>query len=244
MKSQSPQKEKEVNNNCNKKFLGGRAAHGIMRGLLAAFAVLAVSGIAFAQEKQEKKDEISFNLLPNPAVVDCLRANRYEEPRARATVIRGKLNDTLILDLDGIKPDLAFDLFTVQNSFFQANGTKDPNFTGSFGLAWYQSDIKIGKHTDDGHVQIRTILLDDIFGFDPDVRLAPTNTFHLGFWFDNPEDAAALSSCHFDPTKPTPFNGEHKAGPFAMISVPDADTGLGPLCTDPNRSTKPTSCNL
>ena len=53
-------------------------------------------------------------------------------------------------------------------------------------MAWYQSDIKIGKQTDDGHVQIKTILLDDIFGFDPDVRLAPTNTFHLGFWFDNP----------------------------------------------------------
>jgi hypothetical protein len=28
-----------------------------------------------------------------------------------------------------------------------------------------------------------------------------------------------------------------------MISVPDATTGLGPLCTDPNRSTSPASCN-
>jgi hypothetical protein len=230
-----------VNNNRSKKFLGVRFVQSIIRGLLAALVVLAVSGITSAQDK---KDEITFNLLPNPAVVDCLRANPFEEPRARATVIRGKFNDTLILDLDGIKPGLAFDLFTVQNSFFQANGTKDPKFTGSFGLAWYQSDIRIGKQTDDGHVQIKTILLDDIFGFDPDVRLAPTNTFHLGFWFDNPQDAAALPSCHFDPTKPTPFNGEHKAGPFAMISVPDAETGLGPLCTDPNHSTTPASCTL
>jgi hypothetical protein len=229
-----------VNNNCGKKFWGGKTAHSIIRGLLAALAMLAVSGIASAQDK---KDEITFNLLPNPAVVDCLRANSYEEPRARATVIRGKLNDTLILDLDGIKPELAFDLFTVQHSFFQADGTKDPNFTGSFGLAWYQSDIQIGKHTDDGHVRIKTILLDQIFGFDPDVRLPPTNTFHLGFWFNNPQDAAAQPSCHFDPTKPTPFNGEHKAGPFAMISVPDGKTGLGPLCTDANDSTKPASCN-
>jgi hypothetical protein len=228
-----------VNNNSSKKFPGGKTVRSITRGLLVAFAVLAASGIASAQDKT---DEITFNLLPNPAVVDCLRANPFEEPRAKATVIRGKQNDTLILDLDGIKPGLAFDLFTVQNSFFQANGTKDPNFTGSFGLAWYQSDIKIGKLTDNGHVQIRTILLDDIFGFDPDVRLIPTNTFHLGFWFDNPEDAAALSSCHFDPTKPTPFNGEHKAGPFAMLSVPDR-AGLGPLCTSPNDSTTPATCN-
>jgi hypothetical protein len=234
-------KEKEVNDNCIKMFWSSKAALRIVGGMLAALAFLAVSGIASAQDK---KDEITFNLLPNPAVIDCLRANPYEEPRARATVIRGKQNDTLILDLDGIKPGLAFDLFTVQNSFFQANGTKDPNFTGSFGLAWYQSDIKIGKQTDDGHVQIKTILLDDIFGFDPDVRLAPTNTFHLGFWFDNPQDAAAFPTCHFDPTKPTPFNGEHHAGPFAMISVPDAKTGLGPLCTEANDSTTPATCIL
>src|SRR5215472_4664569 len=103
---------------------------------------------------------------------------------------------------------------------------------------------RLGSKRMIGHVQIKTILLDDIFGFDPDVRLAPTNTFHLGFWFDNPQDAAALPSCHFDPTKPTPFNGEHKAGPFAMISVPDAKTGLGPLCTNPNNSTTPASCTL
>jgi hypothetical protein len=233
-------KEKALNNNCSKKFRGGRAAHGIIRAMVAAFAVLAASGIASAQNT---RDEITFDLLPNPAVVDCLRANSYEEPRARATVIRGKQNDTLILDLDGIKPGLAFDLFTVQNSFFQADGTKDPSFTGSFGLAWYQSDIKIGRQTDDGHVQIKTILLDDIFGFDPDVRLVPTNTFHLGFWFDDPREAAALPTCHFDLTKPTPFNGEHKAGPFAMLSVPDAKSGLGPLCSSPNNSTTPASCN-
>jgi hypothetical protein len=45
--------------------------------------------------------------------IRSLRIVSYEEPTARATVIRGKLNDTLILDLDGINPGLAFDLFTV-----------------------------------------------------------------------------------------------------------------------------------
>jgi hypothetical protein len=80
-------------------------------------------------------------------------------------------------------------------------------------LAWYQSDIEIAKRRDEGHGTIKTILLDQIFGFDPDVALAPTNTFHVGFWFNNPEDAAA---CGFNPAKPTPFNGEHKAGPLAM----------------------------
>lgn len=53
-----------MNNNCGKKFWSGRAAHSIMRSMLAAFAVLAASGIASAQDT---KDEITFNLLPNLA---------------------------------------------------------------------------------------------------------------------------------------------------------------------------------
>jgi len=56
-----------------------------------------------------------------------------------------------------------------------------------FGLAWYQSDIEIPRHRDRGHVRISTILLDQIFGFDPDVSLPPDQHFHLGFWFNNPE---------------------------------------------------------
>lgn len=218
----------------------------------AIFALVTVIGsfLPAAAAAQDKKDEISFDLLANPKFVDCLRGSSYEEPRARATVIRGKLNDTLVLDLDGIKPGLAFDLFTVQRTSLLADGTPDPAFKGSFGLAWYQSDIQIGRPGDDrsgrggdeGHVRIKTILLDQIFGFDPDAALPPTNTFHLGFWFNNPQDAAACGFPANDPTKFTPFNGEHKAGPLAMISVPDERTKLGPLCTDPDHS-KPGTCN-
>ncbi len=219
---------------------GVRTAGPALLGALAAVNMAAA--MAGVVNGNDKRNEISFDLVPNPQTVECLRANYNEEPRAHATIVRGKLNDTLILDLDGIKPGLQFDLFTVQHSPFLANGTKDPAFTGSFGLAWYQSDIEIPKHSDNGHVRISTILLDQIFGFDPDVKLAPTNTFHLGFWFNNPEDAAP-APCNFNPAKPTPFNGEHKAGPFAMISLPEADSRLGPLCTDPNLTTKPVSCD-
>jgi hypothetical protein len=71
-------------------------------------------------------------------------------------------------------------------------------------------------------------LINQIFGFDPAVSLPPTNTFHVGFWFNNPKDASA---CGFVGT--TPFNGEHAAGPLAMISLPNATTKLGPLCGSP-----------
>jgi hypothetical protein len=221
---------------------GARKIGAGLFGVLAACS-LAAGAQAGVINGADKKNVISFDLKANPATIGCLRANDYEEPRARATVIRGKLNDTLILDLDGIKPGLQFDLFTVQHSPFLADGSPDPAFAKnnkSFGLAWYQSDIEIPKHSDRGHVRISTILLDQIFGFDPDVALPPTNTFHLGFWFNNPED---VGNCGLDVTKTTPFNGEHKAGPFAMISLPEADSRLGPLCTDPDLSAKPVSCD-
>src|SRR5258707_1270023 len=97
---------------------------------------------------QDKKDETSFDLVPNPQFVDCLRKSSYEEPKARATVIRGKLNDTLILDLDGFKAGLAFDLFTVQRSPFLSDKTPDPNFKNVFKSSFGLEDVlevRIGR---------------------------------------------------------------------------------------------------
>ena len=122
-----------------------------------------------------------------------------------------------------------------------ADATPDPAFT-NFGFAWYQSDLEANK---EGKISgtIKTILLDQIFGFDPDLSNPnPVNTFHVGFWFNNPNDAN-VDGCVFDVTRPTPFNGEHKAGPVAMISVPDSETNLGPLCTNPDDSHTPATCN-
>ncbi len=186
-------------------------------------------------------DEIHFELHPNARFLNCLAqfpgdANR--SPSVHVTVVRGSLNDSLSLRGQNIKPGLKFDLFTVERSNLRADATPDPFFT-NFGLAWYQSDLQ-ANHEGAMSVVVRTILLDQIFGFDPDGGLGPRGTFHVGFWFNNPQDAAA---CGFDPAKPTPFNGEHRAGPLAMISVPDPRTALGPLCTHPDTSTTPARCS-
>jgi hypothetical protein len=196
--------------------------------------VTAVLSLSTAQA--QPVDETEFDLTPNPAFVKCLGP----DPQAHVKVTRGKLNDRLQIAFSGINPNLAFDLFTVQRSNLGANGQPDPNFKGSFGLAWYQTDLE-ANNRGSGRAEIRTILLDQIFGFDadpipgstatpPPTRVPPTNTFHVGFWFNDPNDAAA---CGFDVTKPTPFNGEHKAGPLAMISLPVPPANLGPLCTSP-----------
>ena len=180
----------------------GRLSSGTM--IFALITGIGAISTPLTASAQNKKDVISFDLVANPQFVKCLRRSQYEEPRARATVIRGKLNDVLFLDLDGFKPGLQFDLFTVQRTSLVDASTPNPDFKGSFGLAWYQSDIQIGKRIDEGHVRIKTILLDQIFGFDPDVALKPTNTFHLGFWFNNPQDAAACGFPANDPTSSLP----------------------------------------
>src|SRR5215813_9212884 len=209
--------------------------------LLIVIAGLAFAQFAVAQSATDEVNLINFDLHINPKFAACLAATGGPTPTAHVTVKRGKLNDTLTIEGNNFRPKLAFDMFTIQRSNLLFNGNPDPNFGGSFGMAWYQSDLQANGL---GHFKttIKTILLDQIFGFDPDAALAPTNTFHVGFWFNDPNDANK-NGCTFDVTKPTPFNGEHKAGPLAMISVPDKDTDLGPLCTNPNLNTNPATCN-
>src|SRR5215472_9948547 len=193
----------------------------IMSGLLVCAGVM-------TQTLAAQVKTITFNLTPQSKVLNCLGVQGGPTPTATVTVTRGELHDTLVLKASNLKPNLGFDLFTIQNTNLLSDGLRDPNFQ-NFGLAWYQSDVHANS-LGNAQVTISTILLDQIFGFDPASNLLPTHTFHVGFWFNNPEDAVA---CGFDPTKPTPFNGEQDAGPNAMISLPDATTNLGQLCTNP-----------
>jgi hypothetical protein len=202
-------------------------------------AAVALARASSAQELDQKR----FDLFPDPAVVRCLAAfpdDPSRPPSASVTVKRGRLNDRLDIQLRNVKPGLAFDMFTVEDSKFLADGRVDPAFIArgkTFGLAWYQSDLEV-KNDHRNVTTIETILVDQIFGFDATVGLDPINTFHVGFWFNAPEDAA---DCNF--TGFTPFNGEHHAGPLAMISLPDPVTSLGPLCFNPDLSSDPVHCN-
>lgn len=198
------------------------------------------NGVVSPASRPVDGNHVEFNLFPNAKFLPCFAQYPGDSTRPPVIVVdvsRGELNDTLTLTGKNIKPGLQFDMFTVERSALRADASNDPAFKG-FGLAWYQSDL----HADGGgnlNTTIRTILLDQIFGFDTDVNLAPRNTFHVGFWFNNPEDAVA---CGFDATKPTPFNGEHRAGPLAMISVPNSSTTFGPLCAKVDWSVSPPRC--
>jgi hypothetical protein len=195
--------------------------------VIAGAGLLGVTAARGASAPSSK----SFSLFPNKTFLKCATQGGGVPFSAKATVNRGGQNDTMTLTLTGFKPNLGFDLFTVQNSNQKSDGSADPNFT-SFGLAWYQSDITTDSNGA-ATVTVKTILLDQIFGFDPAVGLAPVNTFHVGFWFDSVGEA---QSCSPTTLTPTPFNGEHNAGPVAFITRPNATTGLGPLCTQPHNT--------
>ena len=199
---------------------------GYSRLIMAAVFAVALATAFQPATAQVKK--ITFNLTPQPKFVSCLGVEGGPTPTATVTVTRGELHDTLTLKAANIKPKLGFDLFTIQNTNLLSDGEANPNFV-NFGLAWYQTDVQANGEGN-AEVTINTILLDQIFGFDPASNLLPTHTFHVGFWFNNPDDAVA---CGFDAAQPTPFNGEQDAGPNAMISLPNAKTNLGPLCTNP-----------
>jgi hypothetical protein len=203
--------------------------------------IAALRGGGAGVNPPDEQDVVHIKFYPDPNIVPCLAQypdDPYRQPSVEADVVRGELNDGLFLRGKYIKPELQFDLFSIERSLLAADAKRDPMFHG-FGFVWYQSDLAANDH---GNMRaaIRTILLDQIFGFDPDVALAPTNTFNLGFWFNDPQAAVA---CGFNADKPTPFNGEHKAGPLAMTTLPDAETGLGPLCTKPNTSVSPARCD-
>jgi hypothetical protein len=216
-----------------------------MKGLtrLLLFLALLMTVSSLAKDANAQATRATFSLFPQNApldVLNCLQKSPNTPPTATVTVVKGKLNDTLTIKLRNVKPNTGFDLFTVENTPFLADGSANGSFpAGNFGLAWYQSDIQTNS-AGAATVTIRTILVNQIFGFDAGTGLTPVNTFNVGFWFNDPNDAAA---CGFNVANPTPFNGEHAAGPMAMISGQDATTGLGQLCLDPNTSNTPATCN-
>jgi hypothetical protein len=231
--------------------MGGRGAaraapllkgEDMRRRTLAVPAAIALAGAALlgvtAARGASAPSSKTFNLFPNKTFIKCARKSGAVPISAKATVTRGAQNDTVNLTLSGFKPNLGFDLFTVQNSNQASDGSPAPGFT-NFGLAWYQSDISTDSNGN-ASVTVKTILLDQIFGFDPAVSLAPTNTFHVGFWFDS---VAEAQPCSATTLTPTPFNGEHNAGPVAFITRPNATTGLGPLCTQPVDNGGSFACN-
>jgi hypothetical protein len=159
-------------------------------------------------------------------------ANCLPDARGYVTVIPGSANDLMRVYVAGLPANTGFDLFVLQLP------------DAPFGVAWYQSDLQTNAYGQ-GYVSVRGVFDVETFslsqagpagGSDPtqgitgtavtdtNVTFRPTHQYHLGLWFNSPDDAAK-AGC---PSTVTPFNGEQHAG-IQALSTHNFPIDAGPL---------------
>lgn len=212
----------------------------IMTGVLNRFAkmksialsALALSALAStpALAGNKDEDEIKFDMVRNPGL-NAAFPNFL--PNAQGRVKIESVGPVEIMDVTvfGLPPNTDFDFFVIQVP------------TAPFGLAWYQGDIEtnhrgVGHGRFIGRFSIETFIVatpppapaptpfsDQPF---PDASTNPTTNpvqlYHLGLWFNSPQDAANAG----DPNTVTPFNGEHNAG-VQILDTSNFPIDFGPL---------------
>jgi hypothetical protein len=184
-----------------------------------------IGSTAYAQTSQPKA--LTFDMVRSAGVVNagCL-------PNGSAKVRIKSKGSVEIMDVlvKGLPPNTNFDFFVIQV----------PN--GLFGLSWYQGDIEtnaygVGYQRFIGRFNEETFIVAPGSAPAPVVHNSlpfpdattnpptpPVHTFHLGLWFNSPEDASK-AGC---PNTVTPFNGEHNAG-IQVLNTSNFPDGEGPL---------------
>jgi len=199
-------------------------------GLLALVG-LCLGGLAgtAGAASQPSKRTIKFDLMRSAAAAN---GNCLADASGHVTVTSLGPVEAMLVEVTGLPPNTEFDFFVIQI----------PN--GPFGLAWYQGDIE----TDDegeGHQQfigrfnIETFIVAQPPGGQPapvvhnqppfpdasmNPATEPIHTYHLGLWFNSPQDATA-AGC---PGATTRFNGDHTAG-IQVLSTRNFPNLEGPL---------------
>jgi hypothetical protein len=184
---------------------------------------LAVASMFWSVQPSSAAKNFSFDMsrnagLPTGCVAAATGHVTISSPRGG--------NQTMHVEVSGLPKNTGFDLFVLQVP------------TSPFGMSWYQGDIE----TDDdgtgvadfvGIFSIETFTVAPGVArapnvFDDDARknpaTAPIQLYHLGLWFNSPQDAAN-AGC---PNTVTPFNGEHNAGVQVLNTSSFRDT-RGPL---------------
>jgi hypothetical protein len=196
--------------------VGGAKAHG-------AASTPAQNGAALTSVPN---DLISFDLKRSAAIkgAGCLLT-----ASGKAVVKSFGEVEVMSIDVQGLPANTEFDLFVIQV----------PN--SPFGLSWYQGDMEtnyqgrahgtfIGRFNEETFivapgVDVAPVVHNNAF---PDASdnpaTAPVHTFHVGLWFNSPDDASK-AGC---PASVTPFNGEHNAG-IQVLSTNQFGKTNGPL---------------
>ena len=192
--------------------------------LTTALAGIALAGAAAATPASAHDNEYVFDLVASAGVRQCL-ANAGGKVRIEP----GENAEQMTIRVGGLPAETAFDVFIIQV----------PNFP--FGLSWYQGDISTNKHGEGrarfaGRFNIETFIVAPDVAPAPVVhtspiadapsnpQTAPVHTYHIGIWFNSPEDARK-AGC---PPAVTPFNGEHNAG-VQVLNSSNFPDDKGPL---------------
>jgi len=167
----------------------------------------------------------SFHMLPSAGAKACI-------PHAIAAVSIHSLGpvETLDVSASGLPANTDFDLFIIQVP------------TAPFGVSWYQGDLETDSNGNAtghfvGRFSIETFAVapgvapaPNVFHTGPfkdatsNPAFAPIQMYHLGLWFNSPDDAAKAGCAN----TVTPFNGEHNAGIQALNTAQFA-VAVGPL---------------
>ena len=195
------------------------------RNYVLSTTLALVGALAQSAAAQAPADLIKFNLQRSVAAsgAGCLA-------HASAVVTVKSLGEVEVMNVSatGLPANAGFDLFVIQV----------PN--APFGLSWYQGDMQsdaqgravgtfIGRFTEETFivapgVAVAPIVHDADAATNP--ATGPVHTFHVGLWFNSPDDAVK-AGC---PATVTPFNGDHNAG-IQALSTTQFPKDKGPLGT-------------
>jgi hypothetical protein len=195
------------------------------RNYVLSTTLALVGALAQSAAAQAPADLIKFNLQRSVAAsgAGCLA-------HASAVVTVKSLGEVEVMNVSatGLPANAGFDLFVIQV----------PN--APFGLSWYQGDMQsdaqgravgtfMGRFNEETFIvapgtAVAPIVHDADAATNP--ATGPVHTFHVGLWFNSPDDAVK-AGC---PATVTPFNGEHNAG-IQALSTTQFPKDKGPLGT-------------
>lgn len=194
----------------------GRKATAGFAGSLLALALIVGNAAA-------ESHSIKFDMVRSKGIQDsgCLA-----DAKAKVKIKSLGPVEVMTVEASGLPPKTEFDLFVTQLP------------AAPFGVSWYQGDLETdrkGKAKQEyiGRFNIETFAIAPGVGPAPVVHnsdassnpaFGPIHTFHLGLWFNSPEDAAR-AGC---PAGTTPFNGEHNAG-VQVFNTSNFANDKGPL---------------
>ena len=188
--------------------------------MLLTAMTMTIAGVASASSATT-----TFDMVVSKGAKTCL-------PNAQGHVTIQSLGavEMMTVSVNGLPPRTDFDFFVIQV----------PNTP--FGLSWYQGDIETdrgghGQETFIGRFSIETFIVAPgvapaplVFNDPPfpdassNPATPPVQTYHLGLWFNSPQDAQRLGC----PATVTPFNGEHNAG-IQVLNTSNFADDQGPL---------------